>query len=61
MSKIDIEINEVTLKGLVRKHISDMLKTPIKDEEIKIQVKSKQNYRAEWETASFRATVHKDI
>ena len=54
---IKIEIDEKTLKGLVYDHLRNQLgDMPMNIDKIQIQVKSKQNYKSEWETAAFKAT-----
>lgn len=58
MTKIHIEIDEVGLRCLIQQHIADLIgAVSVKPEDITIEVKSEQNYKAEWEPASFRATV----
>jgi hypothetical protein len=55
--RIRIELNETLLKELVLRHLADQLGDafdPIKDN-VKIEVKSTQNYKAEWEPALYRA------
>lgn len=62
MNSIRIEINEHALKTLVRNHLQEKLgNISLEDSDIDIQVKSKQNYRSEWEKAEFRAVVNKSI
>ena len=62
MGSISIEVNETVLKKLVYAYLADKLgNIDLKPTDVKIEVKSKQNYRAEWETASFKATVNKMI
>lgn len=55
--RIRIELTEKDLRELVhtelRKKLGD--DANVTPESIEIQVKSKQNYRSEWETAYFRA------
>lgn len=56
--KVSIEIDEAKLKELVRDYVNEQLgELAAAVDDIKIETKSKQNYRAEWETASFRATI----
>ena len=58
--KIRIEIDEQTLRGLVYAHLMEQLgSVNVEQDDIKIEVKSKQNYRSEWEAAAFRAVVNK--
>lgn len=58
--QIKIELDENDLKRLVANEIHDkMPEANIKESDIKITVKSKQNFRSEWEEAEFRATVNK--
>lgn len=55
--KIRIELNETLLKELVLRHLTNQLGEafdPIRDN-VKIEVKSTQNYKAEWEPALYRA------
>lgn len=60
--KIHIELTEAELRELVLKHVESMLgDVPVDVKEIDIQVKSKQNYKSEWESASFRAIVDKCV
>ena len=54
--KISIEIDETALKNLVYQHIARSLGSiRFSPENVAIQVKSKQNYKSEWEFAEFRA------
>ena len=55
--KLRIEIDESDLKALVLEHIADRLGScaPPSADKVKIEVKSKQNCKAEWESAAFRA------
>jgi hypothetical protein len=58
--KIKIEIDEATLKAMVLRKLQYDLGDAgknVKLEDIDIKVKSKQNYRAEWEPAAFRASI----
>lgn len=59
--KIHIEISEKELRQLVFNHVCEILgDVTIKEEDVKIQVKSKQNYKSEWESAAFRAVVDRE-
>jgi hypothetical protein len=54
--KIRIEVNEDILRSLVINYLQDQLGAiAFKAEDVRIEVKSKQNYKSEWEQASFRA------
>jgi|JI10StandDraft_1071094.scaffolds.fasta_scaffold75371_7 hypothetical protein len=56
---ITVEVNETELKRLVVSHIAQYFNTDefsiFDPDKVIIQVKSKQNYNSEWETAAFRA------
>lgn len=60
MIKLDIELDERELRALVLLHLREILgDIELKEDEITIEVKSKQNYKSEWEVAAFRARVNK--
>ncbi|MCK5612612.1 hypothetical protein KAR91_62650 [Candidatus Pacearchaeota archaeon] len=62
MGSISIVIDEKLLKELVIDYLERKLgSVPVKENDVKIQVKSKQNYKLEWESAKFRATFNKTI
>lgn len=53
---IRIEIDEEELKNIIINDIEKKLgDIPMHRENISIEVKSKQNYKSEWEKAAFRA------
>ena len=55
--QIKIEIDEAELKQLVMEAIEKKLSAvPFDKSKVKILTKSTQNYKAEWETAAFKAT-----
>lgn len=55
-AKIDIEVDEITLKRLVVEYLQrKMGDIKIDENDVYIETKSKQNYRSEWEVAAFRA------
>ncbi len=58
--KIRIEINESDIIKLVAAAMSDKTGQEIAPEHIDIEVKSKQNYKSEWEVAAFRAVYVKN-
>lgn len=53
--KIEVELTEVKLKELIAIYISNETGQDIDPKDVDILVKSKQNYRSEWESASFKA------
>jgi hypothetical protein len=54
---INIELDEKLLRQLVINHLREQLGSiSLKEEDVSIQVKSKQNYKSEWEEAAFKAT-----
>lgn len=59
--RVHIEVSEAELRKLVMGHFSNVLgDVPLKADDIKIEVKSKQNFHSEWEEAEFRAKVDKN-
>lgn len=56
--RINIEIDEAALRELVTRHLKEKLGSVGFDpKKIIIEVKSKQNYKSEWEAAAFRARL----
>lgn len=53
--QITIEITEQDLKNLIKDHIENTVHGDVNINNIKILVKSKQNFKSEWEVASFKA------
>lgn len=60
-TKINLEIDEDCLRSLVIDHLSSILNLDLSSKDVSIEVKSKQNYRSEWEPAQFRAKVEKTV
>lgn len=57
-NKLEIEIDENTLKKLVLDYLQDKLgEVSLSAQDVQIEVKSTQNFKSEWETAKFRARV----
>ncbi len=56
--QIEITLTEVDLRKLVVHEIQRRMgDVPLDRNEVKVEVKSSQNYKSEWETAHFRARV----
>lgn len=54
--KIKLELSEAELKKLIIEHFKRLLgEVEFDEKRLLIETKSKQNYRAEWEKADFRA------
>lgn len=53
---LNIELNEKDVKQIVKDYLEEKLNRDIDNLELQIEVKSKQNYKSEWETAAFRVT-----
>lgn len=60
---IKLEITEAELKSLILEHLSSKLgkSASLNVGDVKIKVKSKQNYKSEWEIAAFRAVYEGNI
>ena len=58
---LKIELTENELRQIIyddfKKKLGDL---SFEESDIKIEVKSKQNWNSEWESASFRATIDKN-
>lgn len=62
MANINIELTEADVRRLVRSELERIMgDISLSDKDVQVEVKSKQNYKAEWEPAAFRARVVKDI
>ena len=58
-TSVDINIDEDTLKFLISTYLERILgDITIEPNNLNIMVKSKQNYKSEWEKASFKALYH---
>lgn len=56
--RLEVSINEVEMRQVLLEHVREKLgDVSITLDDIKIETKSKQNYRSEWEEASYRATL----
>jgi hypothetical protein len=58
--KYRLEIGESDLRRLVLAHIAAELGIDLPPEAVKIEVKSKQNWKSEWEAAGYRVIVEGD-
>lgn len=59
---VKLEYTEKELKHLVYRDIKEKLNlSEVKEDDVKIMVKSKQNYKSEWEEASFKAEINKHV
>lgn len=62
MSKLYIEIDEKTLRRLVINHLKELMcDIALTVEDVVIEVKNKNNYKSEWESAAFRARIDKSL
>ncbi len=59
--KIDVEYTQEDIKKLILADLRDKFDGEINEHLLTIQVKSKQNYKSEWETADFKATYQKNF
>jgi hypothetical protein len=55
--RFQIDLTKDELHAALVKYIEAELGVSINDYELRIEVKSKQNYKSEWEEADYRATV----
>ena len=60
-TRITVEITEDTLREIVLDYLRGTLNADLTEKDVTIETKSKQNYRAEWESAAFRARVNKYV
>lgn len=64
MPKIHVELTTDDLKKLILNDLQSKLGDAgdsLKIQDVRIQVKSTQNYKAEWEVAAFRALIDKQF
>lgn len=59
--KIAVELTDVDLRQLVLAELTNRIDVPFQPHDVKIEVKSKQNYKSEWEPAEFRARIEVNI
>lgn len=60
--KIRIELDEAAIRALVLDHLQQQLgSVPLNEKDIRIEVKSTQNWKSEWERAAFRAVYEKSV
>lgn len=51
---VKVSLNENEIKIAIARYIADSTRVTILPNDIRIEVKSAQNYKAEWETAKIR-------
>lgn len=57
MSELELIIDESKIQELVFDYLVDKVGFNFKAENIKIETKSKQNFKSEWENAAYRARL----
>ena len=61
MVQVKIEITKDVLRRLIIEHISSVMNGAFIPDRVQIEVKSKQNYKSEWEEADFRAVYMGEV
>jgi hypothetical protein len=60
--RIKVELTTDEVKSLINQEIENRINSDKLDvSKVKIEVKSKQNYKSEWEVADFRVTYEGDL
>ena len=59
--RIRIDIDADTLKEIVVEHLKQQLGDTFDPNHLKIETRSKQNFKSEWEVADFRATYEQFV
>lgn len=59
--RVQIEIDAAEIARILHRHLTDICNLKVTPTDIVIQVKSSQNWKAEWESAHFRAVVNKNL
>lgn len=59
MLRINVEIDEATLKVLVLDYLRTLLNEELTVRDVSFEVKTKKNYKAVWEEGAFRVRVDK--
>lgn len=54
---IKIELSEIEIRRILASYVNNEFGISISAEELPIQVKSKQNYKSEWEEANIKVFV----
>lgn len=55
--QIQVQVGNTELRQMLVQRIQELMQVNVDPASIKIEVKSKQNYRAEWEDAEVRARL----
>lgn len=58
---INVDINEQAVRELIADYLTEKTGQPCNPSKVKIEVKSKQNYKSEWEAANFRASYSAEL
>lgn len=56
---VKIDINEIEAREIIRDYISKQVGFTVDAKYAHFEVKSKNNYKSEWENAAFRVSYHK--
>lgn len=56
MMQAKVELHQSDIQEAIRDYIENHLRLSIPKDDIKVEVKSKQNYRSEWEEAAIRCS-----
>jgi hypothetical protein len=60
--KMRLELTEDMVRQLIMQHLAAKLgDVDIKEKDVRIEVKSTQNYKSEWEPATFRAVFEGNV
>ena len=52
--KISLELNETEIRQIIANHLNDEFSLNLSSTDLHIEVKSKQNFKSEWEIADIR-------
>ena len=59
---INVTLTEADIKRLILRELKELTGIPdLKESDVSIKVKSKQNYKSEWEEAAFKAEIDRIV